>query len=65
MTSDELPSDVVQFAVSELDAEVLVAVSAGFALSAVSDSISDGVGASAMRTENSDDQMVGSGWCED
>ncbi|MDA8745241.1 hypothetical protein N9N28_11455 [Rubripirellula amarantea] len=61
MTSDELPSDVVQFAVSELDAEVLVAVSAGFALSAVPDAITDGVGASAMGTENSDDQMVGSG----
>ena len=57
MTSDELPGDVVQFAVAELDAEVLVAVPAGFSLSAVSDLISDGVWASAMGTENSDDQM--------
>ncbi|TWU18602.1 hypothetical protein Poly21_07660 [Allorhodopirellula heiligendammensis] len=59
VTSDELPGDVVQFAVSKLDAEILVAVSAGFSLSAVSDSISDSVRASAMGTENSDDQMSG------
>lgn len=57
MTSDELPGDVVQFSVSKLDAEVFVAVPAGFSLSTVSDSISDGVGTSAMGTKYSDGQM--------
>lgn len=57
MTSDELPGDVVQFAISKLDAEVLAAIPARFSLSAVSDSITDGVGASAMGTENRDEQM--------
>ncbi len=51
---DELPGDVVQLAVSELNAEVLVAVTAGFSLSAVSDSVANGVGTTTMRAEDAD-----------
>jgi hypothetical protein len=52
-----LPGDVVQFAISELDAKILVAVSARFTLSAVADSILDGVGTTAMRAEDADSQV--------
>jgi hypothetical protein len=55
--NERLPGDVVQFAVAELDAKILVAVSARFTLGAVANSISNGVGTAAMRAEDGDGQV--------
>lgn len=51
---DPLSGNVEQLAISKLDAVVLVAVTAGFALRAVSDSVANGVGTTTMRAKDGD-----------